>query len=392
MPQFKEQTYKSILNQKKWIDNWFWDRYSINPYSGCSIGCVYCDARSQKYRNPNAPQLDPAAFEKDIFVKKDAHLLLDKRLCNARSLQADVVGLSGKTDCYQPAEKIYRSTRAILEVLQKHHFPVHIITKSNLVLDDAALLEAIAEETWAAVSVTITTANPKLAKFLDNKAPHPDKRFGIVARLKKESPHVKTGVLAIPLVPGLGDSREDLELLFKKTKASGADYILFGGGMTMRDQQALWFLQSLKNQFPELIPRYEQLYKFKYRPNLYKGQMVPSGKYLLEKHQLLFDLAAQFELPVRIPRWIPYDYRNNNYRLAEALFAEAYKRQMLGGDWHGLFWGAHNIQNFSSDILTLTEEERSTALNLKEGLLEGINEWVAQNAKGRAGDQLWLKF
>ncbi|MCB0663926.1 MAG: hypothetical protein KDC24_14355, partial [Saprospiraceae bacterium] len=62
------------------------------------------------------------------------------------------------------------------------------------------------------------------------------------------------------------------------------------------------------------------------------------------------------------------------------------------GDWHGLFWGAHNIQNFSSDILTLSEEERSTALNLKEGLLEGINEWVAQHAKGREGDQLWLKF
>ncbi|MCB0663630.1 MAG: hypothetical protein KDC24_12870, partial [Saprospiraceae bacterium] len=174
MPQFNEQTYKSILNQKKWIDNWFWDRYSINPYSGCSIGCVYCDARSQKYRTPNAPQLDPAAFEKEIFVKKDAHELLDKRLNNARTLLPDVVAMSGKTDCYQPAEKIYRSTREMLKVLQRHHFPVHIITKSNLVLEDAGLLNEIAKNTWAGVSVTITTADPKMSKFLDNKAPHPD--------------------------------------------------------------------------------------------------------------------------------------------------------------------------------------------------------------------------
>ncbi|MEZ5059679.1 MAG: radical SAM protein [Saprospiraceae bacterium] len=392
MPNFKEQTYKSILNRKKWIDNWFWDRYSINPYSGCSIGCVYCDARSQKYRNPDAPQLDPAAFEQDIFIKKGAEEILEKKLASSRSLEKDVVALSGKTDCYQPAEKVFRNTRKLLQVLQRESFPVHIVTKSNLVLDDVALLQSIAQETWAAVSVTITTADAKKSKFLDNKAANPSKRFKIVETIKKNFPEIKSGILAIPLVPGLADDPKDLDSLFAKTKDSGADYILFGGGMTLRDQQALWFLENLKNEFPELLPLYEKLYRFRYRPTQYKGQMAPDGKYLLEKHHLLFEIAKKYQLPIRIPRYIPDDYRNNNYRLAEELFKEAYTRQMLGGDWHGLFWGAHNIQNFNSDILTLSEEERSTALNLKEGLLEGINEWVDRNAKGREGDQLWLKF
>ncbi len=97
MPTFIKQQFKSILNKKKFIDNWFWDRYSINPYNGCSFGCIYCDARSAKY---HAPQ----DFENKITIKQNVGPMLDKRLSRARTLLPDVVGLGGVTDCYQPAE------------------------------------------------------------------------------------------------------------------------------------------------------------------------------------------------------------------------------------------------------------------------------------------------
>ncbi len=60
----------------------------------------------------------------------------------------DVVAMSGVTDPYQPAERKYELTRRILEILAKHRFPVHIVTKSDLVLRDIDLLGKIAKQTW----------------------------------------------------------------------------------------------------------------------------------------------------------------------------------------------------------------------------------------------------
>ena len=32
---------KSILNKHKKRDEWFLGNYTLNPYAGCSIGCIY---------------------------------------------------------------------------------------------------------------------------------------------------------------------------------------------------------------------------------------------------------------------------------------------------------------------------------------------------------------
>ena len=84
---YTEKEFKSILNIRKFIDHWFWDKYGINPYNGCQFGCIYCDSRSAKYHLPED-------FENNIIIKKDAELILDKRLKNARTLLPDVVGIS----------------------------------------------------------------------------------------------------------------------------------------------------------------------------------------------------------------------------------------------------------------------------------------------------------
>ena len=88
---YKEKEIKTIINVKKYIDPWFWDKYSLSPYSGCEFHCIYCYARGGKY----AQHFNHGDT---IFIKKDAAGKLDKRLTRARTFLPDIVGMSGVCD------------------------------------------------------------------------------------------------------------------------------------------------------------------------------------------------------------------------------------------------------------------------------------------------------
>lgn len=345
MPKFSEKQFKTILNKKKFIDSWFWDRYSINPYNGCLFGCVYCDARSAKYHMP-------ADFENNIVVKQNVGEMLDQRLTRARTLLPDVVGLGGVTDCYQGAEKIYENTRHCLKVLARHRYPIHLATKSTLVLRDLDLFEEIGRETWCAISVTITGLDPNVARFLDNRSPSPRRRLEVVREIKAKCRHVQTGVLLIPLVPYLADNDDDLAAMVAAVKEAGGDYLLFGGGMSLRNTQASWFLQHLQAYDAGIFAKYQRLYSFR-TSEPYTGRHAPPANYLEPKQRLLLDLCQQHSLPYRIPRFIPDDFRRINYLVAEKLLNDAYKRQMTNGDWKNLFWAGQNIQNLAESLIEI---------------------------------------
>jgi DNA repair photolyase len=371
MPEFIEKEFKSILNKKKFIDSWFWDRYTINPYNGCSFGCIYCDSRSTKYYMPED-------FENKIIIKKDVGRMLHKRIANARTLLVDVVGMGGVTDCYQPAERVYRNTHQCLEALTGFQYPIHMATKSTLVLQDLDILEEIGKNSWCSISITITTLNKEIAKFLDNRSPAPAKRLETLRQIKEKSKHIQSGVLLIPLIPYLCDSDQDLETLVRAVKDSGADYLLFGGGMTLRDKQALWFLNHLKEKFVDLVPAYEQLYNFSYNPEQYDGSYSPSLEYLLPRHQKLFELCEKYRLPYRIRRYIPTDHRKTNYVIAEKLLNEAYEKQMLGKDWSDLFWTGQNIQNLNEPLEAIRQRnELSKIRNVQGNIKEKIEGYLS---------------
>jgi DNA repair photolyase len=360
MTEFIEKEFKSILNKKKFIDSWFWDRYTINPYNGCSFGCVYCDSRSAKYHMPED-------FENKIIIKRNVGKMLHDRIRRARTFRIDVVGMGGVTDCYQPAEKVYGNTRQCLEVMADWGYPIHMATKSTLVLRDLDILDTIGKNSWCGISLTITTVNKEIARFLDNRSPAPHKRLETLRQLKQKSKHIQAGVLLIPLIPYLCDSDLDLESLVQAVQDSGADYLLFGGGMTLRDQQALWFLNRLKGRFPLLVPKYERLYNFSYNPEQYNGLYSPSLEYLLPKHQKLFELCEKHRLPYRIKRYIPNDYRKTNYLIAEELLNESYRRQMLDKAWSNLFWAGQNIQNLSESLEEIWQRNELSKIRNVEG-------------------------
>jgi DNA repair photolyase len=216
-------------------------------------------------------------------------------------------------------------------------------------------MEDIGKKTWACISITITTTNPDIAKFLEQRVPKPKARFEMIKSIKERTKHIQAGVLFIPVVPYLCDTDKILEDMVKQTKLSGADYILFGGGMTMRDLQAVWFLKHLKERYPELIEKYEELYKFEYSLDSYEGTYEPKRSYCLKIHKKLFALCKRYNLPYRIKRFIPDDFRRENYLIAEKLLNKAYKLQMLGKAWSNLHWAGQNIQNLKESILEVAK-------------------------------------
>ena len=342
---YEQKEYKSILNKYKFIDGWFWCRYGINTYSGCEFACTYCDSRSHKYHLHTD-------FDQVIYAKKNAAEMLDGRIRRARTLLPDVVVMSGAGDPYQPVEEKYGNTRACLEVLERHRYPVHIITKSTLVTKDLDVLSKIARNNWCAVSVTITTTDDEVSRFLEPRAPLPAERFEALRRIKKEG-KIFSGITLMPIVPFLEDGGESLENIAKAARDADVDYILFAGGMTMRDRQAEWYLRRLGEEYPELVPRYLELYDAEMMNGKYSGRYGPPNSYSAGIHRKMFELCEKYGLSYRMPRFIPDDFRRENYIIAEELLVEAYVAQSLGKPWTNVHWAGQNINNLKEPIRSI---------------------------------------
>ena len=110
-------TSKSIIAENDSPDVPF--THSVNPYRGCSHGCVYCFARPTHEYLGFSAGLD---FETKIMVKPDAAALL-RRALSSPKWQPTRLAISGVTDCYQPIEKQLRLTRACLEVCHEFRQP-----------------------------------------------------------------------------------------------------------------------------------------------------------------------------------------------------------------------------------------------------------------------------
>jgi len=188
--------------------------HSINPYRGCSHGCVYCYARISHEYLGFSSGLD---FETRIMVKQDAPELLRRELMSPRY---EPVGLtiSGVTDCYQPAEKRFRITRRCLEVLAEFGNPVAIITKNHLVTRDIDLLAKLAAHNAAMVTLSVTTLDADLARKMEPRTSSPRRRLEAIRELS--SAGIPVGVMVAPVIPGLTD--HEMPAILKAAADAGA--------------------------------------------------------------------------------------------------------------------------------------------------------------------------
>jgi DNA repair photolyase len=256
---------KSILNKHKKRDSWFLDDYSINPYEGCGFNCAYCYVHGSRYGENLADK---------IVVKKDAGAILDKQLTNrAKKSQYGFIAVGSATDAYMQVEEETQLTRELLKIILKHRFPVFISTKSTLITRDIDLLKEIDEtailpsdlrqnlKRGVIVSFSVSTLDELLAGQLEPGAPSPQKRLDTMQVFKQHG--FFTGLNAIPLLPFISDTEEELEKIVIAAKEHGADYILAGGltlfGNETRDSKTLYF-RFLENQFPHLLEKYKAMY------------------------------------------------------------------------------------------------------------------------------------
>lgn len=187
---------------------------SVNPYRGCEHGCVYCFARPTHAYLDMSPGLD---FETRILCRPEAPRLLRREL-GRPSYRCEPIALGTNTDPYQPAEKSWRITRGILELLAETAHPFSIVTKSALVLRDLDLIEPMARSGRAAVFVSITTLDRALARSMEPRAAAPRRRLETMRALAEAG--VPVGVLASPIIPGLTD--HELEAILEAGAAAGA--------------------------------------------------------------------------------------------------------------------------------------------------------------------------
>lgn len=213
--------------------------------------CIYCDSRSACY--------GVDGFDTEILVKVNALELLRKELASKRV--KGVIGLGSMNDPFMPIEREWDLTGQALAVIAEFGFPVHLITKSDLVLKDLETL-CVINQTYASVSFTLTTTDDALAAKVEPLAPRPSARLAAMRVLADHG--IQTGVTLMPVLPFIEDNEENISAIVEQAAAAGARYILPWMGMSLRDRQREYYYQQLNRLFPGLRQRYEGTYGERY--------------------------------------------------------------------------------------------------------------------------------
>lgn len=240
----REIRAKVLLSHCKNPDGWFGVKYNMNLYRGCEHHCIYCDSRSECY------QIDD--FDGELLVKINAIELLRRELASKRV--KGTVGTGAMQDPYTPSEAKLNMTGQALEVIAQFRYPVHIITKSDLILKDLDKLVEISK-VHASVCFTVTTADDDLARKLEPYAPPPSRRFRAARILAEHG--IQVGITLMPVLPFIEDTEDSIAEIVRRAHKCGVSYIVPWFGMSLRARQREYFYARLDESFPGLKRRYE---------------------------------------------------------------------------------------------------------------------------------------
>jgi len=254
---FYEVRARSLLNRVPGASRMPF-RWTINPYRGCSHACQYCFARpTHTYLGFNSGR----DFEREIVVKVNAPEVLRAELARP-SWRGEHVALGTNTDPYQWVEGRYRLMtgiwEAMLDAAGGAGNPCSVLTKSPLLLRDIELMRELVRRTQFSACLSIPTLDEPAWRATEPHTPNPRARLEAVAQLNHAG--IPTGVLIAPLMPGINDSPHQIEPLLERAAQAGATSI--GGiALHLRGDVREVFMGWLRDQRPELVSRYERLYR-----------------------------------------------------------------------------------------------------------------------------------
>ena len=233
--------------------------WTINPYRGCMHACVYCFARpTHTYLDMNAGR----DFETKVVVKVNAPQVLRRELA-AKRWKGEHIAMGTGTDPYQRVEGRYRLMRGIIEALIDHRNPFSILTKGTLIIRDLDLLLRAAEHAPVSAAFSIGTLDEAVWRETEPGTPSPKARIEAVRTLVEAG--IPTGVLMAPILPGISDAPEQMRAVVEAALDAGASHvspIMLHLRPGVREE----FLPWLEAQHPDLVERYEQLYRTPYGP------------------------------------------------------------------------------------------------------------------------------
>jgi DNA repair photolyase len=196
-------------------------------------------------------------FEREIVVKVNVPELLRAELARP-SWKRELVALGTNTDPYQWVESRYRMMPEILEALEAAQTPVSVLTKSPLVLRDVEIFERMAKRLPVSVNLSVPTLDEDAWRATEPHTPSPAARLDTVAELRRRG--IDSGVLIAPLMPGINDHPDQVRPIIERAREAGATF-LGGVALHLRDEVKDVFFAWLEEKRPDLLPRYEQLYK-----------------------------------------------------------------------------------------------------------------------------------
>jgi DNA repair photolyase len=244
---------KTIVTRVK-MSGWFDAEYNMNIYRGCCHGCIYCDSRSLCYQIEN--------FD-TVRAKENALEIIKKDLSTKR--KKGVVATGAMSDPYNPYEKELKLTQGALKLLNEYKFGIAIATKSSLVMRDADILKEIQSHSPVIVEMTITTADDNLSKKIEPNVSLSSSRFDAIKKLSEKG--IYAGVLMMPIIPFIEDTKENILNIVKMAHDNGAKFIYPAIGMTLRSGNREYFYTKLDEHFPGLKQQYIKKFGNQYSCN-----------------------------------------------------------------------------------------------------------------------------
>ncbi|MDQ1574202.1 MAG: hypothetical protein QOH44_1761 [Actinomycetota bacterium] len=276
---FHEVLAKSALNhvpgQSSMPFGW-----TINPYRGCSHACVYCFARNTH----TYLELDAGKdFDNQIIVKVNVAEVLRRELAK-KSWGRDPVALGTNTDPYQRAEGRYQLMPGIIEALGNSGTPFSILTKGSLIRRDLPMLAKANERVPVDLAMSIAVYDDELQQAVEPGTPSTAARLATVTAARDHG--LPVTVFLMPILPYLTDSRAHLDDALGRVAASGATAVMHTA-LHLRPGTKEWYMQWLEHEHPDLVPRYEAMYKFgSYAPKAYRKWLADKFRPLARKHGL----------------------------------------------------------------------------------------------------------
>ena len=270
---YREEPCRTALNRVVGMDF----RWSLNPYMGCEHRCTFCYVRAFEQR---ADRPWDERYGQSIRVKINVAEVLKRELARP-SWTREVVAIGAATDPYQPAEGKYRLTRHCLEVLAAAHNPFGLVTRGPMIGRDVDVLQAASARADVDVHFSIATLDDEIWRKTEIGTAPPRQRLRALRRLVDAG--IRAGVGVAPILPGISDRPDQLAAVVRAARDAGATH-LWCNLLYLKPGTREHFLEHLARDWPDLLPRYERLYRAAY---LEKNVSEPIKRQVTELREAL---------------------------------------------------------------------------------------------------------